>query len=269
MPREQTAMLIATPISHLFDNQDAARKISACSDCLECRDGSADSELPRQYVFHCDVQPIHEMHADQWRYLHTVVSRKPELRLVSFHAASSYSSPQLQGGIFQPGGVAYSRERMLRYARENIARIKDLFGPGVQVALENNNYYPTDAYRHITDADFLREVIEDNDVYFLFDVAHARITAHNRHMEYAAYRQSLPLDRVVQVHLSGHAVGRQHARDAHNPPPEDVWTEVRELWRAWPRCRFLTVEYYRDTATLVTLLQKSRECIDELSGTTV
>ncbi len=60
---------LATPISHLFEDNNFGQSIIEHSDCLECRDRSIDSTAPNQELFHCELQPIHEWSKAELDYL--------------------------------------------------------------------------------------------------------------------------------------------------------------------------------------------------------
>ncbi len=259
-------MKIATPISHLFDDSNHAQHIIENSDCLECRDRSLNVNLPGQEVFHCDIQPIHKLDKDDFYNLENIARLKPDLKLITFHAASSCDKPYIEGHMFRLGGVQYSREEMLKNAKENILRIKALLGSRVSVGIENNNYYPTEAYRWITDANFIGQIVYENDILFLFDTAHARVAAHNRKLNYEEYKYKLPLDKMVQIHICRHAVGENNiAYDEHDLPGKEEWEELKRLILANGNVRYLTIEYYKDTNKLIKSLKEARRTINELS----
>lgn len=256
---------IATPISHLFDNPRHAQHIMDNSDCLECRDRSLNVNLPGQEVFHCGIQPIHKLDKDDFYYLESIAKSKPDLKLITFHAASSCDKPYIKGHMFQLGGVQYSREEMLQNARENILQIKAIFGPQVRIAIENNNYYSTEAYRWITDADFIEQIVHENDIFFLFDIAHARVTAYNKRLDYEDYKSGLPSDKIVQIHICRYAVDENNiAYDEHELPGKEEWEELKNLISAGCNVRYLTIEYYKETNKLIKSLKEVRKIINEL-----
>lgn len=264
--KDSKLLKVSTPISDLFRDERNSMKITSESDCLECRDKSVHSVLPDQELFHCDIQPIHKLGEDVFNYLDTIARLKPDLRLISFHAATSCHQYYLDGYMAQPVDVQYSRKEMLNNSEENIARIRKIFGPHIEIAIENNNFYSTEAYRHITDTDFLQEIVHENDIYFLFDVAHARITAFNRNMDYEQYKNALPIDKMIQVHISRSVVDENRiAFDAHDIPQSEEWDEVKEIISLNRKVRYLTVEYYKDVLNLVKSLKKVRRIIHELS----
>ena len=74
-------MKIATPVSHLFRNDAAAKKITKHSDCVEVRPYSLDLNLANQELFHCDhMQPIHAMSEDDFEYIRTEVEKLTDLK---------------------------------------------------------------------------------------------------------------------------------------------------------------------------------------------
>lgn len=257
---------IATPISDLFNNSIDAKYLMDNSDCIECREQSIDAILPKQEVFHCSIQPIHKLDKCDFFYLENIAKSKLDLKLITFHAASSCSKPYIEGQMFRMSGVQYSREELLKNAKENILRIKALFGSQVSVGIENNNYYPTEAYRWITDTDFIGQIVYENDIFFLFDTAHAKVAAHNRTLNYEDYKYKLPLDKMVQIHICRHAVGENNiAYDEHDLPGKEEWEELKRLISAGCNVRYLTIEYYKDTNKLIKSLKEVRGIINALS----
>lgn len=256
---------LATPISHLFSDSKSADMIIDASDCLECRDRSIDNESQYQELFHCELEPIHELTDEDFLYLEDIKQRKKDLKLITFHMATSCTEPSLEfskikSGVFELGGKSYSRAEMLENANKNLQRIKGIFGGEVKIALENNNYYPTEAYRYVTDADFITQVINDNDVYFLFDIAHAQVTAHNKGVDFELYKNQLPLEKAIQIHICSPFIPEMSidvkkseniAYDAHNYPDEFKLREVKYMLENYSQVKYLTVEYYRDVEHLI------------------
>ncbi len=250
-------MKLATPISTLFASEAQAREIIAASDCLECRDHSIEADWPRVELFHTDTQPIHHLEAADWEHLARIHQRHPDLKLLSMHLAACCDRPVLEHGRFQPGGRIYGRAELLCLAAENLARIRALFGPGVELAVENNNYYPTPAYDFVCDPDFISEIVCGNRLRFLFDVAHAHVTSINRGVTYETYRSGLPLDKLIQIHLCRFGrVTNGGAYDAHELPGAEEFAELQELAALNP-VEYLTFEYYKDAAGLIACLHKA------------
>jgi len=255
---------IATPISHLFDeNKKWGKVIIDNSDVLECRDRSISHNFDNQELFHCELQPIHEWNDKEWSFLRKIKDSKPNLKLLTLHIASCCDNPKLNNKIFELGGREYSREEMKYFARENFNKIKSMFGNSVDIAVENNNYYPTEAYRDVTDPEFISDIVSDNNLRFLFDIAHAKVTCFNKNINFERYKKKLPLDKIIQLHICSYAVDEKlnQAYDAHNYPNDEELLEVSNIIEKFKNLKYLTVEYYRDIENLEISLKKVKELI--------
>jgi hypothetical protein len=244
--------LIATPISHQFENEVYGRQISEVSDCLEVRQRSLDTNWENQFLFHIDVDLTHEWDNDLRTYLSNAFKKKPDLKLITLQATRCCLGERLINGMFQLEGKIYSAKEMLDNSIINSKWLRETLSPGTAIGLENNNYYPTPAYKDIAEGDFISEVLEQNDLFLLLDIAHAMVTAHNKNLSYDQYIASLPLHRIIQLHIcqpklpvGGVAV------DAHGAPDDGMFQEVVRLVELLPSIRYLTIEYYKDKDILI------------------
>ena len=260
---------LATPVSHLFENKDYEKTIVENSDVLECRDRSIDYEnhINKQELFHCELQPIHEWTNVEWEFLQNIKDTKPNLKLLTLHSASCCDKPSLSGRMFELGGREYTRKEMKGFAKYNFTQIKNIFGNSVEIAIENNNYYPTEAYRDVTEAGFISEIVNENNLRFLFDIAHAKVTCFNKNINFEKYKRELPLDRVIQVHICTYGIDDElnQAYDAHSYPNDEELLEVSKIITECKNVKYLTVEYYRDIENLEISLKKVKELVRELS----
>jgi uncharacterized protein (UPF0276 family) len=256
---------IAAPISHLFEDGETARKIIASCDCLECRERSAGSKWANQELFHFDIDMNLPWQDELKAELSGILKTKPELRLASFQMSSCYDRPQIEDGMYVPGGRRVGRGEMLESAAENIAWIRELLGSTVNLAVENNNYYRTPAYEDVTDPAFIRAVVNDNGLGLLLDLAHAVVSAHNSGTELEEYLAGLPLENVVQLHLCSPGIdGRGFARDEHNLPDGQTYGLTRRFLSRGT-VKYLTVEYYREADGLIESHGRLRELIANTS----
>lgn len=69
--------------------------------------------------------------------------------------------------------------------------------------LENVPLYPNVTYLHVCEPAFIAEVIAQTGCGLLLDLAHVRVSASLLRMDPRAYIEALPLERVVELHLSG------------------------------------------------------------------
>ena len=258
----KNSLKIATPISHLFENDNFSSQIIDLSDCLECRDHSLDKGFKKQELFHCDLQVIHKFSTDDFNYLKDIKSNKKDLKLISFHLASCYENPLIKKGIFYPQGIKLSIQEMKNNASVNIRNIKNIFGDQIHISVENNNGYKTEAYDYITDPGFIRSIANDNDINFLFDISHAKIASINAGVDYDVYVSKLPLDRMNQIHISKEGFNATgEVFDAHELPSYTETKEILEFIRKYKTIKYITVEYYKDAFKLVDYLTKIRSMI--------
>jgi len=248
--------LIATPISHLFENEKDASKIAAVSDCLEVRQRSLNSELNKQWLFHIDIDLTQYWDKKIKEYLTFAITKKKDLKLVTFQATRCCVGEELVNGLFQLSGIVLTKDELLENAKNNVAWFRDTFGESLKLGFENNNFYPSPAYDVITDADFITELVESNNINFLLDIAHAMVTAKNRGFKYIDYLKELPMDRVIQLHICQPDIPDVGmARDTHELPNKEMLDEVSRLVARHPNISFLTVEFYKDANELVDFLK--------------
>lgn len=87
--------------------------------------------------------------------------------------------------------------------RQEIGLLVDFFGAEA-VALEHYPYTPNfPNLRTAVDDTLFSGVIQDTNCMLLLDLAHARITASSLGKDVRDYIQALPLDRLVELHITG------------------------------------------------------------------
>ena len=247
---------IATPISNLFLKKDNADLISNYSDCLECRDHSILSTMPKQELFHCELQPIHKFGNKEIKYLEKIKLIKPDLKLISFHLASCYKNPILKNGKFYPRGKKIFRDQLILNAKNNLSLISNIFSHNVKIAVENNNHYNTEAYDFITNPDFINEVVISNEINFLYDIAHAKISSYNMSLSYEDYEKKLPMDKLIQIHIAKPGFNNLgEIYDKHDLPTKKEIDETFNLIKRFPHVEYVTVEYYKNYRYLVEILK--------------
>jgi hypothetical protein len=160
-----------------------------------------------------------------------------------------------------PGTKRYSREELLNNARNNIARIKKILGPKIDIAIENNNHYATPAYDYITEPSFITSVVNDNGIYLLYDIAHAKVSAHNKGITYEIYKNALPINKIIQIHICKYGLNDKMAYDAHSLPDEEEWNEVQSLLNENKGIQYLTIEYYKEIDGLLSSLQQLKKVV--------
>ncbi len=129
-----------------------------------------------------------------------------------------------------------------------VPQIADLGGlTGLSVHLENVFSYRDGSgpYRNppfIGDPGFIAEALDRTGGLFLLDLGHARLAAWHRGENAERYVRSLPLEHVVEIHISGPAMVNGEMRDRHEAPTDADYRLLEiALERAKPQV--LTLEY--------------------------
>jgi uncharacterized protein (UPF0276 family) len=213
------------------------------------------------FLFHSDLNLVSRWGTFEREQLREIAGY-PELRLVSFHVASRYKHNTIRGGAFHGVGEPYTVREMEDQTHENVILAREVFGPDLPILVENNNDLGTDAYWTVTDSDFLARLVQVNGLHLLWDTAHSRITALNRKIDHAGYMAKLPMERCLQVHLSGYRTERGVARDAHEIVKEEDWAFFGEQLGNLPHLRFVTIEYYEDGTLLKEQLKRLRSVVE-------
>lgn len=97
--------------------------------------------------------------------------------------------------------IAFKRSEVARIA-ERIKRAQDAIGR--PMAIENVSFYLHPGKREMTEAEFIAQVCEAADCGLMLDVNNAYVNATNFGFDVDAWMRTVPLDRVVQMHVAGH-----------------------------------------------------------------
>jgi uncharacterized protein (UPF0276 family) len=130
----------------------------------------------------------------------------------------------------------------------------------VPLIVENLDYNPSGVYEHICEPDFITAVVEATGVGLLLDLAHAQVSAAALGMPIDAYLEALPLDKVVQLHVSSPRWRDGRLVDVHEPLTERDYDLLRAvLIRTAPHA--VTLEYHRDAQALMDQLERLRSIL--------
>ena len=95
-----------------------------------------------------------------------------------------------------------TEEETYEIIKKNITFLKNAIGK--DVVLENIPYRKK--YHHcvyLMRPEIISKIVHENDIWFLFDISHARKAAEHFNMTLEEYVEKLPMDRVVEFHLAG------------------------------------------------------------------
>jgi uncharacterized protein (UPF0276 family) len=113
-------------------------------------------------------------------------------------------------------------QESLEVVCRNIRQVKALIG--APLLLENITYYFPLPNAEITEAQFITRALDETDCGMLLDVNNIHINSMNLDFDPFAFIESLPLERVVQIHLAGGARCGSMVVDTHSTAVrEEVW----------------------------------------------
>ncbi len=198
------------------------------------------------------------------------ISRTP---WTSEHIGFGVADVDLDGALItQPASALLPRENAL----DNIVRNAGVLAQhlSVPLILENIPLFPNMAHLSVCEPDFITEVIARTNCDLLVDLAHARASASVLGYDVHDYLSRLPLERTVELHLSGprsvseldprrQATVRENARsiahllpfgdhhltDAHAPMRDEDYTLLGWIL-ARTRPRAISLEYYYEPQAL-------------------
>jgi len=117
----------------------------------------------------------------------------------SDHLCFSTAGPRVLHDLLP---LQFSRENVARVA-ERVRRVEDALG--VPFALENISYYAHPGRREMPEAEFVTRVLAASGAGLLLDVNNAYVNAQNQGADALDFLSAIPLERVVQIHVAGHA----------------------------------------------------------------
>jgi len=179
----------------------------------------------------------------QWVSLHI------ELLPVLVYVMSSRFSLHLT-----PPGIEKAKNKFIRLLSE----VRD--GVELPIILENLPSLPKEKYAYAANPSAVSDIVRTTDSGFLLDIPHARIAASYQGMDAESYLEKLPLERIVQIHVSGIRKIDGHLRDMHEAMQDEDYAILKwVLGRCKPKV--VTLEYFRELGALREQLWKLREII--------
>jgi uncharacterized protein len=97
--------------------------------------------------------------------------------------------------------LAFKQAEVSRIA-DRIKRAQDAIGR--PLAIENVSFYMFPGKPEMSEAEFIASICEEADCGLMLDVNNAWVNATNHGWDIDAWMRTVPLDRVVQMHVAGH-----------------------------------------------------------------
>ncbi len=161
------------------------------------------------------------------------------------HLAFIPADPLPGGALHDPTTLTYTvcpqlSEEVLDHACANISRLQERFT--VPLIVENSPQYFAIPGSTMSIVDFVAEFHRRTDAGMLLDLTHFRISAMNMNFETRREILRLPLEKVVEVHVSGLDVQAETAWDDPGLADEETF-ELLALVLRRTRPRAITFEY--------------------------
>jgi len=132
---------------------------------------------------------------------------------------------------------------------------------GAPIVLENLHSIPGERYNYAASPEGITAILEQTDSGLLLDLAHARVAASYQGVAVRSYIERLPLDRLVQVHVSGTRTKHGVLYDAHESTGEEEY-RLLEWVLDTSRPQVVTLEYFREKEPLREQLVRLKEMLD-------
>lgn len=161
-------------------------------------------------------------------------------------------------------------EESLKHIVQRIQQVQDRLGR--RIALENPSTYLEFKHSTIAEAEFIAAMAQQADCHLLLDVNNVYVTCYNHRLDPKTYLDALPLDRVIQIHLSGHSNKGNHIVDTHDDHVTDeVWRLYQYVVHRAGRVPNTMVEWddnIPEFAVLQAELDKARQAAKQASALT-
>lgn len=163
--------------------------------------------------------------------------------------------------------VPYTEES-LKHVVARIKEVQDFLE--MPIALENPSTYLEFSHSSMTEADFISRLLKESGCNLLLDVNNVYVTCFNHRIDPKEYIDSLPLNKIIQVHLSGHNNMGTHIIDTHdNYVTEEVWGLYKYLVIAANRIPNTMIEWddhIPEFPVLLSEIEKAKSVIDRSSS---
>ena len=173
------------------------------------------------------------------------------------------------GGHGEPISLTYTicpqlSEATAHRVSENLATLRPLFA--VPLILENSPQYFQVPGSTMNMVDFINEVASGSDVSLLLDLSHFLITARNTGVDPIRELDRLPLEKVVEVHMSGLSNQAGVSWDDHSSPAPPELFQLLERLTHRVRPRAVTFEYNWSpdfpTSVIVNHVERARQLLE-------
>jgi uncharacterized protein len=172
-------------------------------------------------------------------------------------------APGIEIGHLAP--LWYTQEA-LAVTIDNVERVQDFLG--MPLILENTTYPFEIPGGDMSQTEFFHRLVEATGCGVLLDIANIRINAANHKFDPVRFLDQMPLEHVVQLHMSGGFLDYQgELIDGHcRTPDEAIWSLLAELAARAPHVQGSILEhdssFPEDFSDLMNTVNRTREIFD-------
>jgi len=245
-------MILTLPVG--LQNSSNYNKIhNICA--LEYRDTIPMLENKMERLFHSGYGIIQE---EFLPYFDSIIDYLVEnnIKIFSFDLGPSAEKVELEDYYYISKSEPLTTNKLLETIKYRISYIRNKYHG--DIALENLNFFPTTAYAHVCETDFIYDAIIENEVDMVLDIAHAIISAKNMGVDKYKYLSLFPLSRVKIIHLSSPGIKDGKWRDLHRIPTNEEYDVLAFIEKLLTQDPYLVIESSDNLATL----QKTYESVN-------
>lgn len=117
--------------------------------------------------------------------------------------------------------LPYTKE-VITYVSERAKIVQDYLE--LPFALENLSSYVGFCQDEMPEWEFYSSIVERAGIYMMLDVNNIYVSSRNHGFDPMTYCENIPMNRVIQIHLAGHADFGNYVLDTHDHPVRnEVW----------------------------------------------
>lgn len=173
------------------------------------------------------------------------------LRRFSLDIGPRYGTCDTVDGMYVGKSKRLSISEMLEMSFERLEFIRKGIPSTCELAIENLNFYPTDAYDDVCHAEFYNDACRKLGVGFVLDTGHAEVTDINLSCRRGEFVSKIDPALISEIQLSKIFDFGDRAKDGHDLPNQHEFTILQTALRKISRPIDVVVEYYREPAGLM------------------
>jgi hypothetical protein len=138
--------------------------------------------------------------------------------------------------------------------------------PQTPILIENQAHHRRSGHDYLADPPFITQILNAANVGLLLDIGHARVSAAMRRQTPETYIEQLPVNDVMEIHISGPAFYRGRLRDLHQPLSAVDYDLLQFTIPRCPNLHVITLEFFGPAKQLTHQLSKLRAIVDSYSA---